>query len=490
MSFSEYFSNYIKSYNISLPKLAKTLDMERSTLYRYMNGDRLPKNIQTVEYIANGLCMKTSERIRFFEEYDKSVLGEDIVNSYLYMHNLLNELLDIDSFINPKNTFHEKSLMNDFSADEECVKLTSKPAILSYVMRMFHQSASSADSSNRIMLYIQPTYTDVQELLFPFFSNKNIRVDHVICFEKSIEKCYINLDILKEILPQSFNLSNYNVYYHYDNLTSHLNYHSLLPNLIITKECAMMFDYEMHSGFFTTNETLINYFTEHFDSISKDCFTLLEKGNFANNVAQMNSAVAGKRVGSLFNQPCVSPCLDIELLKENLYATPQKDTLLDTAFLQNGDWNGMEHFGGTSDVAHITSCCSKNGIIHLAKTGRIVEIPEQYYKPIPIKHRINILRRMIVLMESEKCSYIVLKNDMELPSSMQIYWNPTDREVSFRHIKKDSLMQSGIKEASIYNTVINFLQYIEQKNLVFTQEECIEFINGLIEDLERSSYDC
>ncbi len=488
MSFSEYFSNYIKSYNISLPKLAKILNMERSTLYRYMNGDRLPKNIQTVEYIANGLCMKTNERIQFLEEYDKSVLGDDIVNSYLYMYKLLKELLNVDDFFKSKYTFYEKTLMKGFSENEDYVKLTSKPSIISYVIRMFQQCANSTDIKQRVMLYIQPAYTEIQELLLPFFSNKNIQVDHVICFEKSIEKCYINLDILKEILPQSFNLSNYNIYYHYDNLTSHLNTLSLLPNLIITEKCTLMFDYEMHSGFFTTNQTLIKYFTEHFDNLSMGCFSLFEKGDFANNVAQMNSAVAGKKVGSLFNQPCVSPCLDIELLKESIYDSPQKEILLETALLQNGNWNGMEHFGGQSEVIHITSCCTKNGIIQLAETGRIVEIPEQYYEPISINHRINVLKRMILLMESEKCSYIVLKNNISLPSSMQIYWNPTDREVSFRYIRKDSLIQSGIKETSIYNTVINFLQYIEQKNLAFTQKECVDFIRGLIENLERNRY--
>ena len=82
-----------------------------------------------------------------------------------------------------------------------------------------------------------------------------------------------------------------------------------------------------------------------------------------------------------------------------------------------------------------------------------------------------------------KCSYIILREDKRFPSNMQIYWNPTERTVSFRYIKHDSLAQCTIKETSIYNTILNALEYIDLKNMVLSKEECIEYLKELISEI-------
>ncbi len=483
MSFSEYFSEYVKSNDISIPKLSKATGIDRAALYRYINADRLPKTIETVELIADGMCMSSKDRVDFLFEYDKSTLGEDLVNSYLYMHYLLDNLVNIDRFIESNYELIKNQTIKELFDDDRTVDLKSSHEIINYAMRMFYRCAETSESDKNIKLAIQPTYTYIMELLLPFFSQKEIKVEQVICFEKSIEKCYINLDILKYMLPLSFGLSDYNVYYHYDSISSHLNSTSILPNLIITSGCALMFDYEMQSGFFTTDKNLVDHLTSRFADLSGQCFTLMEKGSCANNIAHINSAVAGFEVGSLFNQPCIAPCMDSTMLHELIYDFPHKNSLIEALLNRYGNWEGMIHSGSFLNVRHITSCFTKNGMRKMIETGRIGEFPEIYYAPISKSYISDILKRMLVLINTGMCSYIIIREDLKFPETMQIYWNPTERTVSFRYVRHDTFSQCTIKETSIYNAILNAIEYIDLKKMVLSKEECVEYINELISEL-------
>ncbi|MBQ1392795.1 MAG: helix-turn-helix transcriptional regulator, partial [Lachnospiraceae bacterium] len=322
MCFSKYFNNYLTRNNISINKLSKATGIDRATLHRYQNGDRLPKNIETVEAIADGLYMNAAERAEFLKEYDKATLGDDIVNSYHFFKNLLQNFSDTKDSVTLSIVSESIRIPETFSATEDTAALYHSHNIIAYVVRMFKQSH---DSNGHIMLYMQPTYTQIQELLIPFFSGTDVIIEQLICFEKSIEKYHTNINVLKEVLPQAFTLKNYNVYYYYNNIVNNLNSVSPLPNLMINESCALMFDYEMQSGFFTTNKIIVNYLTEYFNRTKANFFSLIEKGSYIDNLDQLNSAINGRKIVTIFNQPCLGPCLDSKTLKESICQFPLKE---------------------------------------------------------------------------------------------------------------------------------------------------------------------
>ena len=119
MSFSEYLGSYIKENEVSLPKLAKQVGIDRVTLFRYTTGDRKPANDKIVKNIANALCMSAAEKEHLLDEYDKSVMGEDIVNSYKYMCKMMNSLADVNDLLDPKYNFQKESDTADFTQEDE-----------------------------------------------------------------------------------------------------------------------------------------------------------------------------------------------------------------------------------------------------------------------------------------------------------------------------------------------------------------------------------
>ena len=480
MNFSEYFHNYVKTYHLSIPKLAQAAGINRSVLYRYITGERVPQKLAIVQSLADAMCMNSEERSEFLEAYDRAYFGDDVVNSYLYMHALIKTLNNADYLNNPHIGLDEEYFSQAFSESDEFVPLKSSHSIVTYAMRLLENC-----KDNRIMLLMQPTYAEIQNLLLPILGDKDVAVEQIVCFEKTLEKCYINLDILKYVLPHSFNLKSYNVYYHYDNIDSHINKQTLFPNLILTDNGLLLFDYDMQEGFFSANFKFVRSLTERFEYFKKTCFTLLEKGNYAANIEQMNRELMIKEIGTIFNQPCLAQCFDQKILNEAIFDYPEKESFVKEIFYRYGDWNGLEMLDDNAIVDCIITCCTKNGIRKFAEKGRIDEFPEEYYRPLTISERIVILERVLILCEEEKCKYYVLRKDLLMPENVQIYYAPTEKFVFFRHISKDNLRQINIKETSILNTVNNSMKYLEEKNLVLSQEEFKAFIKETIENLKK-----
>ncbi len=99
LGFSEYLQNYMKTNSISMVDLSKEVDIDRTVIYRYVKGTRVPSDLNIVIRIADAIQMSVSEKRKLLREYDKLVLGESVVYSYLYIQKLLWNLekLDIES---------------------------------------------------------------------------------------------------------------------------------------------------------------------------------------------------------------------------------------------------------------------------------------------------------------------------------------------------------------------------------------------------------
>lgn len=485
MSFSDFFSNYMNENDFSIPRLSKIIKIDRATLYRYANGERTPKTRDVVDSLATALCMSVDEREKFLEEYDKTILGENVVNSYLYMKNLLNDLINAKDFFNPEHDSINEGSLAEITCDENTVVLSSPHAVVSYVMRMFRNCVKSEGLNKKVMLVMQPSYSDIQGMLMPIFYNTDVEIEQIVCLEKSSDRCYINLDIIKDILPQCLNLQKYKVYYHYDSLSCHINSASIFPNLIIAGDCALMFDYEMQIGFFTKEKAIVEVLEKQFVQLCGKCYTLLENGAYLESVEGMNADIAGTDVGVIFNQPCVAPCLSRELLETCIYENPGKASLIDALEYQYGDWDGIEHKGGTSDDVKIESYCTRSGLLEIMENGYVEEFPSQLQMPLKQNYRVDIVQRMIYLMKHSRLEYVFIKNDFELPSNIQVYWNNGNGVVAFRYVNSAKLMQISIKEASIFNTIFNFRDYLHEKDFVYTREETLKWLEDLYKKMSE-----
>ncbi len=473
MSFSEYLSNYLSNNNLSISQASKIIGIDRSMLFRYTKGNRKPLNIETVEDMAVRLCMSAKEKNEFLEEFDKQTLGDEVVSSFHFVNRLMETLSNADTFNNQHLSSVTADLYsNNYSFAKDTMYLTTPQAIVGCALHIFENEKNS-DNDVSLKLLMQPTYNKIEGMLTPVFGSSCKKIEQIICLEKTVEKCYTNLNSIEELVTPAFCLKNFYVYYHYDMVQSHLSTASLLPNLILTDNCALLFDYEMQKGYFTKDNEFIKLLDKHFLDLKNKCSPFLEKGSYTYAIKESNIVITATKMGTIFKQPCIVPCFGSKILNEIIIDFPMKKPLIDSLISIHGDWNDMEH---TPPTSYTLCLCSKDGILDILRTGRIGEFPSKFYRPFTKEVKIILLKRMMYFYEKKIHDYKLLKSTANLSNTIQVYWNPENHEVTLRYSSEDNIYQTNIAESSIYNTVTNYLDYIEKKQLCYTEEETEEFL--------------
>lgn len=79
------FADVLKMYEHKIEsyrKLSVKVNVDRTTLKRYVDGERLPKNIETVKAIAGGIGLTEDEESCLLEAYRISQMGEKKYRGY------------------------------------------------------------------------------------------------------------------------------------------------------------------------------------------------------------------------------------------------------------------------------------------------------------------------------------------------------------------------------------------------------------------------
>lgn len=92
-AYSKLLKQYTDEKNIKIAKLTEYCNLDRSTMYKIMNGKRNPPSIETARRIANYMQLSFRENGLYFDAYYRSVLGEDayaqnmLIREFIYGFN-------------------------------------------------------------------------------------------------------------------------------------------------------------------------------------------------------------------------------------------------------------------------------------------------------------------------------------------------------------------------------------------------------------------
>ena len=75
-TFSEILNNLKEEKNIKVQPLARYCEVERSTIYKFLNGKRLPGSIDIVKKIAQFMQLTPSESELLVNAWKESQMGE------------------------------------------------------------------------------------------------------------------------------------------------------------------------------------------------------------------------------------------------------------------------------------------------------------------------------------------------------------------------------------------------------------------------------
>ncbi len=88
-AFSNLLEEYMRQNDIHISKLSQLSEIDRTVVYRYVKGTRVPSSIGTVNLFSDVLCLTNKERDLLIEAWECEVWGKELVSSYNHIQQML-----------------------------------------------------------------------------------------------------------------------------------------------------------------------------------------------------------------------------------------------------------------------------------------------------------------------------------------------------------------------------------------------------------------
>lgn len=486
MGFSEDLQKFMKTNSISMMDLSVETDIDRTVIYRYVKGTRIPSDVNIVIRIADALQMSVSEKKHLLKEYDKLILGEPMVYSYQYVQNLLHSLNQPNDNFNIVES--QWQIKRKLKKNNELIELKSKEEIVTYIIELLRYIAEAESNTEKLFLVMQPTYEEVQRFLPHILKKKNIEVEQIVCMEQNVNQSYKNLDLFYGVLPMCFSYAKYEVYYYYDVLKNHINNTTYFPNMLLIQDFVVQFDYKMRYGIAVQNSVYAATARKYYDLLRKESRNLMARGKSPEAIGDFLVYWSANNSGVFFEQLYAGFCMDRQILENCVSSVPEKEELINSLLKSKGEWKGEEYITFNQMPINLISYGSRKGMEDFINTGCIKELPATLCRPLNCEERGLVLERMIILAQEKRIRYRLLADKFDLPDGIRFCWDESKKRIVLSRITEKEIFQVVIEEQSIYKTFRMYLKYMEKKNLVYGEKESLKYLTKLYKNFGDGLY--
>lgn len=482
--FSDMLKNYIHEKDVKVGALAHYCQLERSTIYKFINGKREPMSAELVEQIAYFIKLTPLETHQLRESWKMARMGED---AYYIRKSVEHFLCDFPNKSTPPScdfTPPHANLVKRLSPTQNCLLLNSRQAIDSSVHQILLSEA--AKPNGKIALFLQPDYPFLLHLLSTIQPAGSLQIDHIFSLNRTAQftdahELY-ELYYLRNLFPVYMNKLDYRIHCFYTNEISHLQNLSALPYMILTSEFAITCSSDYQTGILYQDpdilQALWNLFHSHRD-LCQPAFQTFPI--IADDLPSLFQFVARTRASAdlLINiQPeaCILPFLRRDLLEDIFnYDIPGADSVIsmaDTLFNNNMQLINDEKF-----IIYFT----EYGMTRFLQEGLFEEIPQTFYHPLNIAQRIRILREIAQCCHNG--SYRILKKPLNhLSENLRMCLCGNTCSLTYQTNSGDH-MCFAITEPFILQIFQEFLTNMDP-DVYYKSEEAEQIIYRMIEQLE------
>ena len=475
--FSDLLSLFIKTRDVNVSALTNYCDLDRSTMYKMINGKRTPSSKEIVKKISSFMNLTPIEAHEFMEAYQLTKLGW---HTYYRRKSVLDFILDFETKSNSSYTLPRN--FSDFSlffhnTDKETFPLTGQLQLSSVICKIFLDEITK--EKGNICIIAQPEHLEAfnTAALLSNYKTK-LSFQHILCINnnKSLIKSQHNYNIqcLKHMVPYYKAFCDYQPYYYYDNVNSHFNNLNFLPCLFLTGNAAVLCSSDLKEGILLRNPEVIKLLQKRFQDILSKVNPLTLKFGSSIQLHLKHFTMASSEPSKIYNlsaEPCLVPSMTPSLLDKYVSKElPERESFL----IAMKDY--IKSFAGLKLHFYFT----KDGVQNFLMTGRLHEIPEDIYSPFEPEDRIALLKRFCrQIGVSLNCH--LLKGPLEkFPLELHFSITTNYGYLMFSDQNQD-LSYIILKEQNILTAFYDFANSLEENDMLETQEDTIKFLNNMIE---------
>lgn len=474
--FSQLLSQYIHSKNIKTYALAQYCGLDRSNMYKIINGKRKPTSEDMVDKMCKFMHLSPAEENSLKEVYNITLAGSD---NYYRRKDVLHFFEDFSLSrvsipaagytLESESPFNEAVLLN--------TPAETNRALL-YILSMELQK-----ETGHICMLIQPDYDFLINILSAEDHYKSgVNIEHLICLNNNSESAFTashknyNLQCLKQILPLYGNNYKYNCFYYYDNILSMDSFMTLFPYIIITSDYACLLTSDYQKGYLSHDRETIRMFTDIFKEHLKKASPLLHRiDNPFMQLEYVQQLFLGNTSGCSFQMtPCFTPFITPELMEKCVSRDmPYRREFIDSfhSYVKN-----LIQSHAHSAVSFVFSL---DGVMRFLDTGEIGEYPPEVYIPLDRAYRIYLLRQLLQACRTQ--NYRMLKENVaSLDNELYLFVNQKKGYLMFSAPAHKNLIYLDIEEPDLLFTFLDFCENLDS-DMFYTKEETIQKLRDLIE---------
>lgn len=477
--FSDSLKHYIEKNNIRVLPLARYCDIERSTVYKFITGKRLPHSLELVEKMAQFMRLSPLETEKLKNAWKIVSIGPDIYYSRK----------SVEDFIchfpcKPFSPLPVPSISVSDNVRQDCTVLSSQQYIDNYVHQIILAEANK--KHGKIGLFLQPDYPFLFRLLSSLNPSGDLIIDHIIClqpkpFFNEQHQAY-NIQYLTELFPVYINGLNYNTWYYYNDIQALFHNPGTLPCMILTSDAAIMCTADYQTGFYYTNPECVTTLWTLFKNNQDKCSILFKPVSMSpeNHLMLFDSIddstiEAEKHITGIQPEACLTPFITKDILLDRFnHDLPQSDymiTSLAAIFAKNKTRISHDNF---------RIYFTERGALHFAETGLIEEFPDEFYHPFTISQRIYLLKK--IQMCCEKDFYRILREPLrQLPENLHLCVRENDCELTY-NTNNGKTFFLIICENQLFEIFNDYLSNMDESNY-YTPQEAIAILQRIIDKL-------
>lgn len=483
-TFSDKLQAYIDNAGIKIQTLAKLTLIERTYLHKIISGDRTPDE-EILEKIISALMMTPEQSSQLRQLYKIRKMGQSVYSRHMLVKNLIESMGKLP-VSNSAIDFGFSHRIGDVQDPGMLYGTNEIQSMLKAVIEM-----EAARPSGKIRIIAQPEFSFLFDMLTILGRHQSdLRVEHIMCLQQSVgekdDNSY-NISCLSAVSPLLASMLNYNPVVYYDHVKSHINNTSILPYIIMTESCVLNISYDIKHALFFRSEPFMEFYSslyENIYNISKPMFSRL--GSAMDYLGHYENTSAFSCNVTLFPEPCIGFFITKNKEMLNKYCLPDFPNRQEIITIYSGLME--KRYKKYSEYNNIIeSYFTVEGLDRFISTGRVSELPDDYYIPIEKADRYKLLLEMYTL--SKKGLFfasIIDDRNFAVPKNIVVAsaMVPLSSSIVCIHPQAGP-MAFDLKEQSLVYSIASFLEYLKKSDRVLSTEKTMEIFEDRLEKLKN-----
>lgn len=480
--FSDLLSLLIKSRDVNVSALTGYCELDRSTMYKLINGKRAPSSREQVQKIAEFINLNPLETKELMTAYLITKTGSEV---YYRRQNVVRFILDFQEIQRGAvfHTYDISQVQNPLSAEEPgAFPLSGQLQTSSAIHQILRQAVVRPDGVIRVIA--QPEHLESLNIAAALPQRESsLQFHHILCINNGrslIRSQYdYNLQCLKRIIPFYGTNYAYQPWYYYDDVNSHFNNMNFMPCVFLTETAAVVCTSDLKSGILFTGSGITGLLQKRFEDLKQTATPLALSFSSVLDMHLKNLPLFmtdSSHMYGLSAEPCLLPLLTDDLLERYLTKDlPERGSLILT----------LKNYLNSVASSNLHNYFSREGILSFMETGQLHECPGDLYSPLTMPDRLYLLKKYREQVLAGKKFRLFGEALDKFPSNLHLY---TSRGYGYMMFSDCSghLLYLMLKEQNLLTAFYDFSASLKDCNMICSREETAIFLQNVIQQYGRT----